>query len=141
MPQVTLEQLFPATYVKAPVSVLTPNRPGWAGAKGTLGILYARYGSDESRTRQICVFLSESTSFITSPGIISKDGDLIVHTQHEKPKDGVLREPLRDDLTGEYINAWRLTGPEILSSQVRKSFLKTIKARWRVLRRTEMGEG
>ena len=138
MPRVTLRHIFPATYIQAPASAMMPHRPAWVGTAGMLCVLHVRYGSNESRDRQICVFLSERTSFITDPGLIEREGDALVHVYRTKPTDGVLREPLRDDLSGEYVNAWRLTGPEVCDSQERTIFLETIKNRWRVLRRAEM---
>jgi hypothetical protein len=104
-----------------------------------LCVLHVRYGSDESRDRQICVFLSDRASFITDPGIIEREGDVLAHVYRTTPTDGILREPLRDDLSGEYVNAWRLTGPEAYDLQERTDFLEFIKRHWRVLRRAEMG--
>lgn len=141
MPDVTLERIIPATYVQAPVSALSPTLPDCVGVAGTLCVLVARYGSIESRTRQICAFLGEGTSILISPGIISQDHDLLVHTYHTKLDTSILREPLRDDLSGEYVNAWRLTGPEVRDEQARADFLETLRARWRVLRRAELSEG
>ena len=141
MPQVTLEHIYPATYVQAPVSALMPNRPDWVGAAGTLGMLRVRYGSDESRTRQICVFMGDGVAFITDPGLISQEGDVLTHVYRTKPTEGILREPLCDDLTGEYTNAWWLSGPDVRDTQMRSDFLDSIKTRWRVLRRAEMGNG
>lgn len=140
MPQVTLEHVFPATYTQAPVSAIFPTLPDRVGTEGTLCVLWVRYGSDESRTRQICVFLSERISFKTDPGIVSRGGDLLTHLYCTTPKEGVLREPLRDDLTGEYMNAWHLNGPEVRNQQVCEEPLETIRARWRVLRRAETGK-
>lgn len=140
MPQVSLEHVFPATYTQAPVSAIFPTLPDRVGTEGTLCVLWVRYGSDESRTRQICVFLSERISFKTDPGIVSRGGDLLTHLYCTTLKEGVLREPLRDDLTGEYMNAWHLNGPENPYQQVREELLGTIRARWRVLRRAEMGK-
>lgn len=141
MPNVTLEHVFPATYTQAPVSAIFPTLPNRVGTEGTLCVLWVRYGSDESRTRQICVFLSEHINFKTDPGIVSRGGDLLTHLYCATPKEGVLREPLRDDLTGEYMNAWHLNGPENRDQQVREELLETIRTRWRVLRRAEMGKG
>ena len=89
----------------APVSALFPTLPDRVDATGTLCILWVRYGSNESRTRQICVFLSERINFKTDPGLIARDGDLLAHRYGIAPKEGDLREPLRDDLTGTYVNA------------------------------------
>lgn len=140
MPKVTLKGIFPATYIQAPVSTLTPSRPEWVGTSGMLCMLHVRYGSDVSRDRQICVFLSECASFITDPGLITREGDVLTHVYRTKPTNGVLREPLRDDFSGEYVNAWRLTGPEVCDSQERADFLEKIKKRWRVLHYAEMGD-
>lgn len=139
MPKVTLRHIFPATYIQAPVSTLMPSRPAWVGTTGTLCMLHVRYGSDVSRDRQICVFASEHASFITDPGLITQEGDVLSHVYHTTPTDGILRKPLRDDLTGEYVNMWRLTGPEVCDTQERVEFLEFIKTHWRVLRQTEMG--
>ena len=139
MPNVTLEHVFPATYVQAPVSAVYPTLPDRVGATGTLCVLWVRYGSDESRTRQICVFLSERTNFKTDPGLVSQEGDLLTHRYHTTYKEGILREPLRDDLAGDYVNAWQVTGPEVRDPQTREELLEAIRGRWRVLRRTEMG--
>ncbi|MBR3157938.1 MAG: hypothetical protein IKF14_02425 [Atopobiaceae bacterium] len=140
MPRVTFRHVFPATYIQAPVSTLTPSRPAWVGTTGMLCVLHVRYGSDERRYRQICVFLSDRASFITDPGLVKREGDALTHVYRTTPTVGILREPLRDDLSGEYMNVWRLTGPEVCDSQERADFLETIKSRWRVLRMTEMGE-
>ncbi|MBR3314204.1 MAG: hypothetical protein IKG18_08710 [Atopobiaceae bacterium] len=140
MPRVTFRHVFPATYIQAPVSTLTPSRPAWVGTVGMLCVLHVRYGSDESRDRQICVFLSDRASFITDPGLVKREGDALTHVYRTTPTVGILREPLRDDLSGEYMNVWRLTGPEVCDSQERADFLEIIKKQWRVLRRTEMEE-
>ncbi len=141
MPNVTLGHVFPATYTQAPVSSMMPSRPAWVGTAGTLCVLHVRYGTNESRDRQICVFLSERASFITDPGLITREGDALVHVYRTTPVDRVLREPLRDDLSGEYVNVWLLTGPEVCEPRERTDLLETIKKRWRVLRRAEMGYG
>ncbi len=117
-----------------------PSRILWVGTEGMLCVLHVRYGSDKSRDRQICVFLSERASFITDPGLITQESDVLTHIYRTTPTEGILREPLRDDLAGEYVNAWRLTGPEVRDSQERADLLETIKSNWRVLRRTEMGD-
>ena len=141
MPDVTLEHVFPATYAQTPHSMLDPDRPGWVGTTGTLGVLDVRYGSDSSRTRQICVFLSDKQNFIMSPGHVTREGDLLVHTCRNDTDPSILRNPQPIDLLDEYVNAWRLIGPEVRDPQERIRFLETIKTRWRVLRRVEMGRG
>ena len=141
MPQVTLEHVFPATYAQTPQSMLYPDRPDWVGTTGTLGVLDVRYGSGASRTRQICVFMSDGQGFIMFPGHVTQEGDLLVHTCHNDTDPSILRNPQPIDLLDEYVNVWRLTGPEIRDPQERADFLETIKTRWRVLRRTKMGEG
>ena len=140
MPRVTFKHVFPAVYIQAPVSTLMPSRILWVGTEGMLCVLHVRYGSDKSRDRQICVFLSERASFITDPGLITQESDVLTHIYRTTPTEGILREPLRDDLSGEYVNAWRLTGPEVRDPQERADLLETIKSNWRVLRRTEMGD-
>lgn len=117
-----------------------PSRPNWIGTAGVLCVLHVRYGSDESRDRQICVFVSDYASFITDPGLIEREGDTLAHVYRTQATVGVLRSPLRDDLSGEYVNMWRLTGPEVRDQQIRADHLEIIKNSWRVLRRTEMGE-
>ena len=139
MPTVTFQHVYPATYIQAPVSALTPSRPAWVDTAGKLAVLHVRYGSDVSRDRQICVFVSERASFITDPGLITQEDDVLTHVYRTTPTDGILREPLRDDLSGEYVNAWRLTGPEVYDLQERADFLEFIKRHWRVLRRAEIG--
>lgn len=141
MPDVTLEHIFPATYAQTPQSMLYPDRPSWVGTTGTLGILDVRYGSDESRTEQVCVFMSDGQDFIMSPGRITWEGDLLVHTCRNDTDLSILRNPQPIDLLDEYVNAWRLTGPEVSDPQERADFLEAIKKRWRVLRRAEMGRG
>lgn len=140
MPRVTFKHVFPATYIQAPVSTLMPYRISWVGTEGMLCMLHVRYGSDKNRDRQICVFLSDRASFITDPGLIAQESDVLTHIYRTTPTEGILREPLRDDLSGEYVNAWRLTGPEVRDPQERADLLETIKSNWRVLRRTEMGD-
>ncbi len=117
-----------------------PYRISWVGTEGMLCMLHVRYGSDKNRDRQICVFLSDRASFITDPGLIAQESDVLTHIYRTTPTEGILREPLRDDLSGEYVNAWRLTGPEVRDPQERADLLETIKSNWRVLRRTEMGD-
>lgn len=141
MPQVTLEHVFPATYAQTPQSMLDPDRPGVVGTTGTLGVLDVRYGSDASRMRQICVFMGDKQHFIMSPGSVTQEGDLLVHTCPNDTDPSILRNPQPIDLLDEYVNAWRLTGPEVSDPQERADFLEAIKTHWRVLRRTEMGEG
>lgn len=141
MPQVTLEHVFPATYAQTPQSMLDPDRSDWVGTTGMLGVLDVRYGSDTSRTRQICVFMSDGQGFIMFPGYVTREGELLIHTCHNDTDPSILRNPQPIDLLDEYVNAWRLTGPEIRDPQECADFLETIRHRWRVLRRTEMGEG
>ena len=136
MPYVTLEHIYPATYVQAPVSALYPNLPSRLGATGILGLLDARYGSHG--TRQICVFMGDELSFHTSPGSVTVEGNLLTHTYRSTSDPGVLRHPLRDDLSGEYLNVWHLTGDEICDPQQREAFLEAFRARWRVLRRATL---
>ena len=140
MPRVTLERVFPATYIQAPTSALTSGQDR-LGDTGTLCMLDARYGGVEGRTRQICVFLGERATILTSPGHASLEGDVLTHIYRTTPTEGILREPQRDDLPGEYVNAWRLTGPEVRDPQARADLLGTIRTRFRVLRQAEMGEG
>ena len=140
MPRVTLEHVFPATYAQTPQSMLDPDQPGWVGATGTLGVLDVRYGSDASRTRRICVFLSDRQNFIMSPGRVTREGELLVHTRRNDTDPSILRNPQPIDFLDEYVNAWRLTGPEVIDPQERMNFLETIKTRWKVLRRAEMGD-
>ena len=141
MPQVTLEHVFPATYAQTPQSMLYPDRPDWVGATGTLGILDVQYGSDASRTKQICVFISGEQGFIMFPGLVTREGDLLVHTHRNDTDPNILRNPQPIDLLDEYVNTWHLTGPEVSDPQERADFLEAIKTRWKVLRRAEMGEG
>ena len=141
MPQVTLEHIFPATYAQTPQSRLDPDRSSWVGATGTLGVLDVRYGSDASRTKQICVFLSDEQSFIMFPGRVTQEDDLLVHTRRNDTDPNILRNSQPIDLLDEYVNAWRLTGPEVSDLQERADILEIIRTRWRVLRRAEMGEG
>ena len=141
MPQVTLEHIYPATFAQTPESMLYPDRPSWVGTTGTLGVLDVRYGSDASRTRQVCVFVSDKQDFIMSPGRVTREGNLLVHTCGNDTDPSILRNPQPIDLLDEYVNAWRLTGPEVSDPQERADFLEAIKKRWRVLRRAEMGRG
>lgn len=140
MPEVTLEHVFPATYVKAlaqaPESATTIDLPNGVGATGTLGVLDVRYGSE---TRQICVFLANGQAFLMEPGTVTREGDLLVYRCHTKPNPSILRDPQPVDLCSEFVHAWRLTGPEVRDPQERAEFLETIKTRWRVLRFAEMG--
>ena len=141
MPDVTLEHIFPATYAQTPQSMLYPDQPGWVGTTGTLGVLNARYGSDARSTKQICVFLSDKQNFIMDPGRVTREGDLLGHTCRNDTDPSILRNPQPIDLLDEYVNAWRLNGPEVSDPQERMDFLEAIKRRWRVLCRAEMGEG
>jgi len=140
MPDVTLKHIFPATYVQTPQSMLYPDRPSWVGAIGTLGVLDVRYGSDASRTKQICVFISDKQDFIMGPGRVTREGDLLVHTRRNDTDPSILRNPQPIDYLDEYVNTWRLIGPEVSDPQERADFLEVIKTRWKVLRRAEMGE-
>ena len=141
MPQVTLEHVFPATYAQSPESTLYPDRSGLVGTTGTLVVLDARYGSDASHTKQICVFMSDKQDFIMFPGRVTREGDLIVHARRNDTDPSILRNPQPIDRLDEYVNAWRITGPEVRDPQERADILETIRTRWRVLRRAEMGEG
>ena len=141
MPQVTLEHVFPATYAQTPQSVLYPDRQSWVGTTGMLGVLDVRYGTDASRTRQICVFVSDEQGFIMRPGRVTREGSLLVHTRRNDTDPNILRNPQPIDLLDEYVNAWSLTGPEVCDPQERMGFLEAIKTRWKVLRRAEMGKG
>ena len=141
MPQVTLEHVYPATYAQTPQSMLDPDRPGWVGTTGTLGVLDVHYGSDASRTRQVCVFMSDRQDVIMFPGHVTQEGDLLVHTRRNDTDPSILRDPQPIDLLEEYVNAWRVTGPEICDPQERADILETIRHRWRVLRQAEMGKG
>ena len=140
MPQVTLEHVFPATYAQTPESMLNPDEPSWVGTTGTLAVLDVHYGSDASRTKQICVFMSDEQDFIMFPGRVTRKGGLLVHTRRNDTDPSILRHPQPIDLLGEYVNAWRLTGPEVSDPQERAGILETIRTRWRVLHRAEMGK-
>ena len=141
MPQVTLEHIYPATFAQTPESTLYPDRPSWVGTTGTLGVLDVHYGSDASRTKQVCVFVSDKQDFIMSPGRVTREGDLLVHACRNDTNPSILRNPQPIDLLDEYVNAWCLTGPEVRDPQERTDFLETIKKRWKALRRAEMGRG
>lgn len=138
MPDVTLEHIYPATYVSAPTSALTPNLPSFVGARGILGVLKVVYGPASGiDTRWICVFMGADASFHTNPGSVGRQKDLLSHTRHTEPSE-VLRHPQQDDLTGTYVNQWRITAPEICDPQQKEDFLCAMHARWRVLRRARL---
>ena len=139
MPVVTLEHVYPATYLRAPISALVIGRQKLEGSRGELGVLKVEYGPASGiETRWICVFVGESVSFHTNPGELERDGNRVLHVRRTKPCDA-LREPQRDDILGVYVNEWRITGSEVCDARRRKNFLANIHARWRVLKRARLG--
>lgn len=138
MPVVTLEHVYPATYLRAPISALVLGRQKFEGTHGELGVLKVEYGPASGiETRWICVFVGESASFHTNPGELECDGNRVLHVRRTKPCDAI-RDPQRDDILGVYVNEWRITGSEVCDARRRESFLANIHARWRVLRRARL---
>ena len=138
MPVVTLEHVYPATFLRAPMSALVLERPKLEGSRGELGLLKVEYGPASGiETRWICAFVGKSVAFHTNPGELVRDGERVLHVRRTKPSD-VLRDPQRDDIAGVYVNEWRITGPEVCDARQREDFLASVHARWRVLKRARL---